>query len=80
VGATGVESSPTAAGESKEFTFTTALATIEAFDALAEQLKRRDGVLGVSGSERNITVKWDPAKLNEQRVRELLASLGNAVR
>jgi len=80
VGATGVEAAPTAAGVSKEFTFATALPTIEAFDALAEQLKRRDGVLGVSGSERTVTIKWDPAKLNEQRVRDLLATLGNSVR
>jgi len=80
VAARGTEAAPTVAGVSMEFTFATALSTIEAFDVLAEQLKRGDGVLGVSGSERNVTVKWDPAKLNEQRVRELLASLGSAVR
>jgi len=80
VGATATEAVPTAAGVSKDFQFATPLPTIEAFEALAGQLRRRDGILGVSGSERTITVKWDPAKLDEPKVRELLASIGNAVR
>ncbi len=55
-----VEAAPTATGTSKEFTFDPPLGTIEDFDPFAEQLKKKDGILGVSGSERTITVKWDP--------------------
>jgi aerobic-type carbon monoxide dehydrogenase small subunit (CoxS/CutS family) len=81
VGAAGTtEAAPTAAGVSKEFTFTNPLDTIESFDPLAEQLKKRDGILGVSGSERTITVKWDPAKLDETKVRGILSDLGKPVR
>ena len=80
VSATGTEAAPTASGVSKEFTFTNPLDTIESFDPLAEQLKKKDGILGVSGSERNITIKWDPAKLDETKVRTILSDLGKPVR
>jgi len=78
--AKGAEAAPTAAGTSKDFQFVSPLATIEDFDPIAEPLKKRDGILGVSGSERTITVKWDPAKLDETKVRDLLSGLGHAVR
>jgi len=71
---------PAATGVSKDFQFVSPLATIEDFDPFAEQLKPKAGILGVSGSERTITVKWDPAILDEQKVRDLLSSLGHAVR
>jgi aerobic-type carbon monoxide dehydrogenase small subunit (CoxS/CutS family) len=74
------EASPTAVGVSKEFTFVAPLGTIEDFDPFAEQLKKRDGILGVSGSERSVTVKWDPAKLDETKVRGILSDLGHAAR
>jgi aerobic-type carbon monoxide dehydrogenase small subunit (CoxS/CutS family) len=74
------EAAPTAVGVSKEFTFAAPLGTIEDFDPFAEQLKKRDGILGVSGSERSVTVKWDPAKLDETKVRGILSDLGHAVR
>ncbi len=71
---------PTVAGTSKDFQFVTPFATIEDFEPFAEPLRKRDGILGVSGSERTITIKWDPAKLDEAKVRDLLSSLGHAVR
>ena len=71
---------PAATGTAKEFTFATPFATIEDFDTFVEPLKKRDGIVNISGSERTITVTWDPGKLNEQQVRDLLASLGHAVR
>jgi aerobic-type carbon monoxide dehydrogenase small subunit (CoxS/CutS family) len=74
------EAAPSAAGVSKEFTFAAPLGTIEDFDPFAEQLKKRDGILGVSGSERSVTVKWDPAKLDETKVRGILSDLGHAAR
>jgi aerobic-type carbon monoxide dehydrogenase small subunit (CoxS/CutS family) len=81
VGAAGTsEAAPTAAGVSKEFTFVNPLGTIEDFDPFAEQLKKRDGILGVNGSERSVTVKWDPAKLDETKVRGILSDLGKPVR
>ena len=81
VGAAGTtEVAPGAAGVSKEFTFDPPLGTIEDFDPFAEQLKKKDGILAVSGSERSVTVKWDPAKLDETKVRGILKDLGHGVK
>jgi len=81
VNATGVkDASPTAAGTSKEFQFAVPMGTIEDFEPFEQSLKKRDGILAVSGSERAVTVKWDPAKLDEAKVRDILKDLGHAVR
>lgn len=74
------DAAPTALGISKEFTFANPLGTIEDFDPFSSQLLKRDGILGVQGSERSVTVKWDPAKLDEAKVRGILSDLGHAVR
>jgi len=37
-------------------------------------------IVGVSGSERTITPAWDPTKLDEARVRQMLAEAGHPVR
>src|SRR5256886_8227977 len=71
---------PAVTGTAKEFTFASPFATIEDFDTFVEPLKKRDGIINISGSERTITVTWDPGKLTEQQVRDLLSSLGHAVR
>ena len=71
---------PVAAGVSKDFQFVTPLATIEEFDPLAAAVKKNDGVTDVSGNERSITVKWDPAKLDETKVRTILTNSGHPVR
>ncbi len=65
---------------SKEFQFVSPLGTIEDFDPIAEALVSKEGIVDVSGSERTITVKWDPRTLDEAKVRALLASLGRAVK
>lgn len=81
VGAAGSkEAAPTAPGISKEFTFANPMGTIEDFEPFEQQLKKRDGILAVSGSERSVVVKWDPAKLDEAKVRDILKDLGHAVR
>ena len=80
VGATGTEPAPTAVGVSKEFTYQNPMATIEDLEPLEAQLKKRDGILAVAGSERTITIKWDPAKLDETKVRAIMTELGRAVR
>jgi aerobic-type carbon monoxide dehydrogenase small subunit (CoxS/CutS family) len=80
VEATGVTSTAPGAGTSKEFTFVNPLGTIEDVDPLVEALKLKTGILGASASERTITVRWDPAKLTEQQVRDILAGMGKAVR
>ena len=67
-------------GTSKQFQFVTALGTIEQFDDLALDLKQKPGILDVSGTERTITPVWDPARLDEARVRQILAESGHAVR
>jgi aerobic-type carbon monoxide dehydrogenase small subunit (CoxS/CutS family) len=74
------DAAPNAAGVSKEFQFEKPLGTIEDFDPFEQALKKRDGILAVSGSERSVTVKWDPAKLDEAKVRAILVDLGHAAR
>lgn len=71
---------PAGQGASKQFEFSTALGTIEQFDDLALDLKGKPGIIGVSGSERTITVTWDSTKLDEAKVRQMLAESGHAVR
>ena len=74
------EAAPNAVGVSKEFQFEKAMGTIEDFEPFEQALKKRDGILAVSGSERSVTVKWDPAKLDEAKVRAILVDLGHAAR
>src|SRR5437899_11382712 len=74
------EAAPGAAGVSKEFQFATPMGTIEDYDPFEQALKKRDGILGVSGNERSVTVKWDPAKLDEAKVRAILVDLGHAAK
>jgi hypothetical protein len=73
-------SAPAVTGVSKQFQFVTALGTIEQFDDLSLELRRRPGILGVSGTERTITPTWDPAQLDEAGVRRILADSGHPVR
>ena len=65
---------------SRQFEFVTALGTIEQFDDLALELKQKPGILGVSGTERTVTPIWDPSRLDEIRVRQMLAESGHPVR
>jgi hypothetical protein len=69
-----------AASASREFEFVTPLNTIELLDALAVELKQKPGLLDVSGSERTVTVTWDSAKLDETRVRQVMAETGHPVK
>jgi aerobic-type carbon monoxide dehydrogenase small subunit (CoxS/CutS family) len=81
VGVSGTaEAAPTAAGTSKEFQFERPMATIEDFEPFEQSLKKRDGILAVSGSERAVTIKWDPAKLDEAKVRQIVKELNFPVR
>jgi aerobic-type carbon monoxide dehydrogenase small subunit (CoxS/CutS family) len=68
------------AGTSKDFEFVTALATIEEFEPMASPIKTKPGILEVTGSERTITIKWDPAKVDEAGVRKYLADAGHPVK
>jgi aerobic-type carbon monoxide dehydrogenase small subunit (CoxS/CutS family) len=68
------------AGVSKQFEFNSPLATIEEFEPMASPLKEKPGILEVTGSERTITVKWDPSKTDEAAVRKLLTDTGHAVK
>ena len=71
---------PTATATSKDFQFVTPLATIEEFDPFAAGIKKNDGIVDVSGNERTVTIKWDPAKLDQTKIRALLTAAGHAVR
>ena len=74
------EAAPSAPGTSKEFQFERPMATIEDFEPFEASLKKRDGILAVSGSERAVTIKWDPAKLDEAKVRQIVRELNFPVR
>lgn len=65
---------------SKQFEFVTPLGTIEQFDDLSVELKQKPGIVGVAGSERTVTPSWDPAKLDEAKVRQILAETGHPVK
>ena len=65
---------------SKQFEFVTPLGTIEQFDDLALELKQKPGIVGVSGTERTVTPIWDPTRLDEARVRQMLSESGHPVR
>jgi hypothetical protein len=69
-----------ATGQTKEFEFATPLATIEEFDPVAAPIRQRPGILEVSGSERTITIRWDPSKLDESGVRQILTETGHPVK
>lgn len=71
---------PAGGAASRQFEFVTPLGTIEQFDELSLELTQRPGILGVSGSERTITITWDPARLDETKVRQMLAETGHPVR
>jgi len=71
---------PAGASASRQFEFATPLNTIELMDSLAEELKQRPGILDVSGSERTITVVWDSTKIDERRVRQILADTGHPLK
>jgi aerobic-type carbon monoxide dehydrogenase small subunit (CoxS/CutS family) len=65
--------------ESRQFAFVTALDTIEQFDEMAVEFSQRPGILSVSGTERTITAVWDPTRLDEARVRQILEEIGYPV-
>jgi allophanate hydrolase subunit 1 len=67
-------------GTSKEFEYVTPLATIEEFEPMASPLRTKPGILDVTGSERTITIKWDPSKIDEAGVRKMLADAGHPVK
>jgi aerobic-type carbon monoxide dehydrogenase small subunit (CoxS/CutS family) len=71
---------PTGPSASRQFEFVTPLGTIEVYDELALELSRVAGILNVAGSERTITVTWDSSRLDEARVRQVLAQTGHPVR
>jgi aerobic-type carbon monoxide dehydrogenase small subunit (CoxS/CutS family) len=78
--AAGTGGAPTAAAVSKDFEFATPLDTIEQFEPFATAVKKNDGIVDVSGNERSVTVKWDSSKLDETKVRALLAAAGHGVK
>jgi aerobic-type carbon monoxide dehydrogenase small subunit (CoxS/CutS family) len=67
------------AGTSKDFVFVTPLATIEEFEPFAAPLRQKPGILDVQGSVQDVTVKWDPSKIDEAGVRKLLSDAGHPV-
>lgn len=71
---------PVANAVTKQFEFASPMATIEQYDDLASELKGRPGIVGVAGSERTIAPSWDPAKLDEVGVRNILRELGHPVK
>lgn len=71
---------PAGGSMSMEFQFVTPLSTIEQFDEISIELKRRPGIIDVSGSERTVAPVWDPTKLSEAAVRQMLSEIGHPVK
>ena len=71
---------PAGTAVTKQFQFVSSLGTIEVYDELALELKQTAGILGVAGSELTITITWDSSRLDEARVRQMLAQAGHAVK
>jgi aerobic-type carbon monoxide dehydrogenase small subunit (CoxS/CutS family) len=63
----------------KTFEFVSPLPTIEEFEPLAEKVRRKKGIVEVSGTERTVVVSWG-APLNEDAVRQALADAGRPVK
>ena len=80
VEALGATTATIVSGTSKDFQFAAPLASLEDVEPLVDLLKKKDGILGSSGNERSFTIRWDPAKLTEQQVKDTLAGLGHAVK
>jgi aerobic-type carbon monoxide dehydrogenase small subunit (CoxS/CutS family) len=78
--AAAIPAAPVMGAISKAFQFVSPLGTIEDYDDLASELIAVPGIVDVSGTERTITPTWDPARLDEARVRQILAESGHAVR
>ncbi|MBV9582669.1 MAG: (2Fe-2S)-binding protein [Chloroflexi bacterium] len=77
-----VQPAPSAAsipGTSKDFTFVTPLSTIEEFEPFAAPLRQKPGIIDVQGSVQDVTVKWDPSKIDEPGVRKMLSDAGHPV-
>ena len=70
----------TAPGTSKDFEFVSPLATIEEFEPVASPIRTKPGIIEVTGSERTITIKWDPTKVDEAGVRKYLSDAGHPVK
>src|SRR5712691_11674814 len=60
-------------GTAKDFEYVTPMPTIEEFEPLASGIRTKAGIIEVTGSERTITIKWDPSKVDEAGVRKYLA-------
>jgi aerobic-type carbon monoxide dehydrogenase small subunit (CoxS/CutS family) len=71
---------PAVASVSKQFQFATPLDTIEQFDPFASTIRKIDGIVDVAGDVQTITVKWDPAKQDETKVRKILSDAGHPVK
>jgi len=69
-----------APGTSKDFEYVTPLATIEEFEPVAAPIRTKPGVIEVTGSERTITIKWDPTKVDEAGVRKYMSDAGHPVK
>ncbi|HSL20668.1 MAG TPA: (2Fe-2S)-binding protein [Vicinamibacterales bacterium] len=80
VAAGGPGAAPVGQRVSRQFEFATPLGTIEVYDEIALELKQTPGILDVAGSERTITITWDSGRLDETRVRQILAQTGHPVR
>ena len=71
---------PVEGAVSQQFEFVQPLGTIEQYDELEIELRNRPGIVSVAGTERTITPTWDPAVLDETRVRQILTEMGYEVR
>jgi hypothetical protein len=72
-------SASVAARETATFRFVSRLSTPEEIDEIADIVRRQPGILDVTGDEREITLGYDPGRVNPDQIRGYLASAQHPV-
>ncbi len=63
-----------------DFEFQKTLVDVDDILPIRDNLKQLDGVLDVSGGETRISIRYDRAKITEERLKQRLGELGHAVK
>lgn len=74
------QNTPEAAGEEVTFQFANPLATIEELEDISSLLHNVEGILSVEGNEKNITIMYDPAITDVDKLMQTMETIGFPVK
>ena len=74
------QNTPEATDEEVSFQFVNALATIEELEDISSLLHDVEGVLSVEGTEKNITIMYDPAITDVNKLMQTMEAIGFPVK